>query len=74
MALLGLANAVYHPADYDLLNAAVAPQRVGRAFSYHTFSGYVGFGLAPVVMIGVGTAYGVKAAFVVAGLLGLIAG
>jgi FSR family fosmidomycin resistance protein-like MFS transporter len=73
MALLGLANAVYHPADYDLLNAAVAPKRVGRAFSYHTFSGYVGFGLAPVVMIGVGTAYGVKAAFVVAGLLGLIA-
>ncbi len=73
MALLGLANAVYHPADYDLLNAAVAPKRVGRAFSYHTFSGYVGFGLAPVVMIGVGTTYGVKAAFVVAGLLGLIA-
>ncbi len=73
MALLGLANAVYHPADYDLLNAAVAPKRVGRAFSYHTFSGYVGFGLAPVVMIGVGTTYGVKAAFIVAGLLGLIA-
>lgn len=73
MALVGLANAVYHPADYDLLNAAVAPPRVGRAFSYHTFSGYVGFGLAPVVMIGVGTAYGVPAAFVAAGAIGLIA-
>ncbi len=73
MALLGLANAVYHPADYDMLNAAVAPSRVGRAFSYHTFSGYVGFGLAPVVMIGVGTAYGVPAAFIVAGALGIAA-
>jgi MFS transporter, FSR family, fosmidomycin resistance protein len=72
MACLGLANAVYHPADYDLLNAAVAPARVGRAFSYHTFSGYVGFGLAPLVMIGVGTAYGVPAAFVAAGALGFI--
>jgi FSR family fosmidomycin resistance protein-like MFS transporter len=73
MACVGLANAVYHPADYDLLNAAVAPARVGRAFSYHTFSGYVGFGLAPLVMIGVGTAYGVPAAFVAAGALGLLA-
>jgi MFS transporter, FSR family, fosmidomycin resistance protein len=73
MACVGLANAVYHPADYDLLNAAVAPSRVGRAFSYHTFSGYVGFGLAPLVMIGVGTAYGIPAAFVVAGALGFVA-
>jgi len=64
---------VYHPADYDLLNAAVAHSRVGRAFSYHTFSGYVGFGLAPLVMIGVGTAFGVVAAFVVAGALGFVA-
>jgi MFS family permease len=64
MACVGLANAVYHPADYDLLNAAVAPERVGRAFSYHTFSGYVGFGLAPLVLIGVGTTYGLPAAFI----------
>lgn len=73
MALVGLANAVYHPADYDLLNAAVAPSRVGRAFSYHTFSGYVGFGLAPLVMLAVGTAWGVPAAFVVAGAVGFAA-
>jgi MFS transporter, FSR family, fosmidomycin resistance protein len=73
MACVGLANAVYHPADYDLLNAAVAPERVGRAFSYHTFSGYIGFGLAPLVLIGVGTAYGLPAAFIVAGALGFVA-
>jgi predicted MFS family arabinose efflux permease len=73
MAFVGLANAVYHPADYDLLHAAVAPSRVGRAFSYHTFSGYVGFGIAPPLMIGVATAFGMPAAFVVAGALGLAA-
>lgn len=73
MVLVGLANAVYHPADYDLLHAAVAPPRVGRAFSYHTFSGYVGFGLAPPVLIWSGTTFGVQAAFVVAGAVGLIA-
>ena len=56
-----------------MLNAAVAPARVGRAFSYHTFSGYVGFGLAPLVLIGTGTAWGVPAAFIVAGALGFIA-
>jgi FSR family fosmidomycin resistance protein-like MFS transporter len=73
MAVVGLANAVYHPADYDLLNAAVAPSRVGRAFSYHTFSGYVGFGIAPLLMIYVATSFGLGAAFLVAGALGLIA-
>jgi FSR family fosmidomycin resistance protein-like MFS transporter len=73
MAVVGLANAVYHPADYDLLNAAVAPSRVGRAFSYHTFSGYVGFGIAPLLMIYVATSFGLAAAFLVAGALGLIA-
>ena len=73
MGAVGLANAVYHPADYDLLNSAVAPSRVGRAFSYHTFSGYVGFGIAPPLMIWLGTSFGVSTAFVVAGAIGLVA-
>ena len=72
MAFVGLANAVYHPADYDLLNVAVAPVRVGRAFSYHTFSGYLGFGIAPPLMIWTATAFGMSTAFVVAGILGIV--
>lgn len=72
MAFVGLANAVYHPADYDLLNAAVAPERVGRAFSYHTFFGYIGFGIAPPLMIWLGTAFGVSTALVVAGVIGIV--
>jgi FSR family fosmidomycin resistance protein-like MFS transporter len=73
MGVVGLANAVYHPADYDLLHAAVAPSRVGRAFSYHTFSGYVGFGIAPLLMIYLATAFGLGTAFFVAGALGFVA-
>lgn len=51
MVFAGLANAVYHPADYAILNASVAKERMGRAFSIHTFAGYLGGALAPVTMI-----------------------
>src|SRR6202521_5250551 len=31
-ALIGIANAVYHPADYAILSARIAPAHIGRAF------------------------------------------
>jgi MFS family permease len=71
MAVVGLANAVYHPADYDLLNAIVAPSRVGRAFSYHTFSGFVGSAIAPPLMFWLGTSFGAPFALAVAGAIGI---
>ncbi len=40
-ALLGLANSVYHPSDYALLAANIDGKRIGRAFSIHTFSGFL---------------------------------
>jgi MFS family permease len=51
MVLAGLANAVYHPADYAILNASVNQQKMGRAFSIHTFSGYLGDALAPITIL-----------------------
>jgi FSR family fosmidomycin resistance protein-like MFS transporter len=51
LALAGLANAVYHPANYAIMNASVAKERMGRAFSIHTFAGYLGAALAPVTML-----------------------
>ena len=51
LVLAGLANAVYHPADYAIMNASVAKERMGRAFSIHTFAGYLGAALAPVTML-----------------------
>lgn len=69
-AVWGIANSVFHPADYDILNNAVAHERVGRAFSYHTFAGYVGFGIAPPLMLWLVTAFGIGPAVIVAGSFG----
>ena len=51
MAVAGLANSVYHPADYSLLNASVEPRRMGRAFSFHTSAGMLGYAVGPVTMV-----------------------
>lgn len=51
-ALAGLANAAFHPADYALLSAGIPKDRMGRAFSLHTFAGYLGTAIAPAVVIG----------------------
>jgi len=51
-ALLGLANAVYHPADYELLSRGIGEARIGRAFSIHTFAGYLGGAMATHLRLG----------------------
>ncbi len=66
----GLANAVYHPADYAILGAEISERRVGRAFSLHTFSGYLGGAIAPALALGTASQFGLPAALIVAGLLG----
>ena len=70
--LAGLVNAVYHPADYDILHHSVAPSRVGRAFSIHAFCGHIGYGLAPVVMLGLNALFGLQAALIGGALLGIL--
>jgi MFS family permease len=72
-ALLGVANAVYHPADYDMLSRAIGEARTGRAFSFHTFAGFLGGALAPVTMLGLAALLGPLGALAAAGLLGLLA-
>ena len=49
--LLGLANSVYHPADYAILSAHMDETRMGRAFSIHSFAGFLGSAVAPAIMI-----------------------
>jgi MFS family permease len=68
--LAGLANCVYHPADYALLADAIPEHRVGRAFSVHTFAGFAGGALAPPILLGVAAYAGLAAALLVAGLVG----
>ena len=72
MALAGVANAVYHPADYAILGAVIEPTRLGKAFSFHTFAGFLGGAIAPILMLLGAQAFGFQAAIVAAGVLGLV--
>jgi MFS transporter, FSR family, fosmidomycin resistance protein len=72
-ALAGLGNTVYHPADYSLLGRYVSPERVGRVFSYHTFSGMLGNAAAPATLIYLQSAIGWRGAFLVAAAFGVLA-
>ena len=49
VALAGIGNSVFHPADYSLLNKKVSPQRLGHAFSVHGLSGNLGWALGAAV-------------------------
>ncbi len=69
----GAGNAVFHPTDYAILNSSISQNRMGRAFSIHTFTGHIGSAAAPVVMIALAQAFGWRTALVVAGLAGLVA-
>ena len=68
--LLGLANSVYHPADYAILSAHMDEARMGRAFSIHTFAGFFGGAVAPAIMAGLVATIGGHGALMVAGALG----
>lgn len=74
MTFAGIANGVYHPANYALLSGGIDGARMGRAFSVHTFSGYLGGAVAPVLLIGAASLGDTRLAFALAGLAGLIAG
>src|SRR5262245_56238089 len=47
----GIANAIYHPADYAILSNAVAKERASRAFSLHNFFGIAGSAAAPPALL-----------------------
>src|SRR5262249_22975650 len=70
MALNGLANTVYHPADSAILSHVVAYERMGHAFSVHTFSGMLGTAVAPASLLLLQGWLGWRGALVVAALMG----
>src|SRR4051794_27514165 len=70
--LLGLANSVYHPADYAILAAHMDEARMGRAFSIHTFAGFLGGAVAPAIVAALVATTGGYGALMVAGAVGPI--
>ena len=73
MGLAGMANGVYHPSDYALLSKGIDESRIGRAFSIHTFAGYLGAAIAPGLLLGLAAWDGTRSAFAAAALAGFIA-
>ena len=68
--LLGLANSVYHPADYAILSAHMDEARMGRAFSIHTFAGFLGGAVAPATVAALAATIGGHGALIVTGAVG----
>ena len=68
--LLGLANSVYHPADYAILSAHMDDARMGRAFSIHTFAGFLGGAVAPAIVAALVAITGGYGALIVVGAVG----
>ncbi|MBX6330010.1 MAG: MFS transporter [Pseudolabrys sp.] len=72
-ALAGVGNTVYHPADYALLSHHVPSDRIGQAFSIHTFAGMLGSAVAPPSLLVLQGLWGWRGAFLGASALGLAA-
>ena len=71
-ALLGVANGVYHPANYAILSQLISPERSAQAFSLHIFAGFLGTAVAPAGMLILQQALGWQGAFLAASLMGLV--
>ncbi len=67
----GIANSVFHPADFSILSGSVRQDRLGRAFGYHAVSGNLGWAAAPIAMAILAEAFGFRGAFLAAGAIGL---
>lgn len=68
----GVGQAAFHPADYALLEAVVGEEHEGKAFSVHTFGGYAGFAVAPLLVGTIGLSVGWRPALQLSGLAGLL--
>ncbi len=72
--ITGIANTVFHPADYAILSGSIAKERLGRAFSLHLASGNLGWVFVPGVMIGLTELWDWRTAFIIVGLIGFFFG
>ncbi|MBR0786864.1 MFS transporter [Bradyrhizobium iriomotense] len=70
--LLGLANSVYHPADYAILAEHMDEARMGRAFSVHTFAGFLGGAVAPAIVAALVTMSGGTGALIASGAIAVL--
>lgn len=70
----GIGNSVFHPADFSILSASVRDSHHGRAFAVHTFTGSIGYAIAPLAMVALAGLFGWQGALIVAGSAGVAMG
>ncbi|MCW5716456.1 MAG: MFS transporter [Bauldia sp.] len=70
--IAGLGNSVYHPADLSILSRRIPQHRLGRALATHVIGGSIGFAAAPLVIGGLGAAFGWRVGLASAGVVGLL--
>ena len=73
-SLGGTGNSVFHPADFSILSASVRDSHHGRAFAVHTFTGSIGYAIAPLAMVALAGLFGWQGALIVAGSAGVAMG
>ena len=76
-ALAGAGNAIFHPADFTVLNRRVSPSRLGHAFAMHGLTGNLGWVAGSSFMAAVASAAdwhlaGFGAAAIALGALGFL--
>ena len=69
--LSGIGNSVIHPADYAIMAGSIDKSFMGRAFALHTFTGNLGFALAPPVIALLLSVTDWRMALLTVGLLGI---
>jgi MFS transporter, FSR family, fosmidomycin resistance protein len=67
--LAGIGNASFHPVDYSILNARIAPDKLGSAYAVHGICGSLGWAAAPVFLLTIAHASTWRVAIACAGLL-----
>ncbi|MFN3791809.1 MFS transporter [Massilia sp.] len=67
--LAGSGNAIFHPADYTLLNQRVSRERLAHGFSVHGISGNIGWAASPIFLTSIAASQGWRAALLWAALL-----
>jgi len=72
VALMGLGNGVFHPADFAIMNANVQPKRLGHAYSTHGIGGNLGYALAPIASFGLASLIGWRGALAAMATIGLV--
>lgn len=72
VALAGIGNGVFHPADFAILNSNVGERRLGHAYSTHGIGGNLGYAAAPVTSFALASTLGWREALVVMGVAGVV--